>query len=532
MNFSYAFGNNEYTIQAKSATKLDSGLQLKGGQSIISLPLPIDSFYRHGWQSWSLAAWLPADFHLPVQKPDILHPLQVDPLYSRHPAPNGSSVGAVRFNDGNVMLLGALGLDAHVALHKNELHGWYEAGEGDWLITFGQGKEVFGRYAKLLGERLGITTSKASPRVWCSWYSLYTAIDEFNLYNIFENLVDLPFDVFQVDDGWQLKIGDWEANSKFPSGTSAIADKIKSTGRLAGLWLAPLIAVESSQLFKEHPDWFLKNSENQFVSAGFNWAEQLFALDTTHPDALDWLAALMRKVRNWGFDYIKLDFLYAGALPGIRHNDVPREIAYRQGIKVMREAMGEDAYFLACGAPIIPSIGLCNAIRIGPDVANHWESFRDAVLLYNPTTPGAKNAIRTAVNRLWLSPLVATDPDVVFFRSKHNSMNSNQNRMLQDLALVCNFKATSDLPEWLKEDERKALRTFLEQKPNIKQKDWYSYFLGDRLVDFSNATHLPKPPRRFNAILSTITGWFGSQPWVLRTLGNFEDWTLQRMTKG
>jgi len=532
MIFSYVFANNEYTIQTKSAKKFDYGLQLQGPQANVSLPIPIDSFYRHGWQSWSLAAWLPADFNLPVQKPEILHPLQIDPLYARHPTPNGSWIGAVRFTDGNVLLLGALGVDSHVALHKSELHGWYEADEGDWLITFGEEKEVFGRYARLLGERLGIAPGKTNPRVWCSWYSLYTAINEPNLYKTFDELDDLPFDVLQVDDGWQMKIGDWKANGKFPKGVSVVAEKIKSKGKQAGLWLAPLIAVQSSQLFKENPAWFLKDLNGRFVSAGFNWAEPLFALDTTHPDVLDWLASLMRQVRNWGFDYLKLDFLYAGALPGVRHANISRELAYRQGLKTVRDAMGEDAYFLACGAPIIPSIGLCDAIRVGPDVANFWESYRDAVYLYNPTTPGARNAIRTSVNRLWLSPLMAIDPDVVFFRSQHNSMNSDQNKILQDLALVCNFKATSDLPVWLNVDERRALRTFLEYTPTIKQKDRHSYFLDGRFVDFSPAIQLPKPPRGLNTILSVIIGWFGSQTWVLRTLDKLGGWTLDRILKG
>jgi alpha-galactosidase len=36
---------------------------------------------------------------------------------------------------------------------------------------------------------------------------------------------------------------------------------------------------------------------------------------------LEWLAALMKQVRAWGFDYLKLDFLYAGALPGKRFVD-------------------------------------------------------------------------------------------------------------------------------------------------------------------------------------------------------------------
>ncbi|GAB4433906.1 MAG: alpha-galactosidase [Anaerolineales bacterium] len=494
----------------------------------LNLPAKPIEFYRHGWQSWSLTAWLPADFKLPVQKPEILHSLQIDPLYAKHPAPNGSWVGAVRLDGDNTLLLGALGLDAHVALHGNELHGWYENQHGEWFVGYGEENTVFKRYAELLGERLGKAPGKPNPRVWCSWYSLYTAIDEVLLYRTFDEIGELSFDVLQVDDGWQVSISDWEANEKFPSGMQALAEKIKSTGRQAGLWLAPLIAVKSSRLFREHPDWFLKDPGGNFVSAGFNWGEQLYAIDSTHPEALAWLAALMKQVRAWGFDYLKLDFLYAGALPGKRHTEMSREAAYRQGIQVMREAMGEDVYFLTCGAPIMPSIGLCDAIRVGPDVARAWESYRDAMLLYNPATPGTKNAIRTSINRLWLKPLVATDPDVVYFRSQHTSMSEAQKQMLQDLALVCDFKATSDLPAWLNPDERAKLQKFLEQTPNIQQVDRYAYKLDDRLVDFTPVMPLPKIPRGFDAFASLILGQISNQPWALKLLNALGKYALRK----
>ena len=448
----------------------------------------------------------------------MLHPLQIDPLYAKHPAPNGSWLGAVRFGDGNVLLLGSLGLDAHVALHRQDLHGWYEAEGGEWLLTYGEQTSVFKRYADLLGERLGKAQGKPNPRVWCSWYSLYTSIDEPVLNRIFDELGDLPFDVLQVDDGWQVSVGDWEANKKFPSGMRILAEKIISTSRQAGLWLAPLLAVKSSRLFRKHPDWFLKNPDGKFVSAGFNWSEPIFALDTTHPAVLEWLTKLMKQIREWGFDYLKLDFLYAGALPGKRHIEMPREAAYRQGLKVMREAMGADAYFLTCGAPIIPSIGLCDALRVGPDVAGAWESYRDAILLYNPTTPGTKNAIRTTVNRLWLSPLVATDPDVAYFRSKHITMGKEQKQMLQDLAMVCNYKATSALPGWLSEDERKSLREFLENSYPVQEIETYRFALNGRQVDFTPAMPLPEKPTGLNALLAPIIGWAGDQGWVLKVM--------------
>lgn len=496
----------------------------------LGLPQPPRRFFRHGWQSWSLAAWT-APAPLPVQQPRLLHPMQIDPTYADETAPHSSWVAAVEMAENDILLLGALGLDAYVRLNGDQLQGQYEAGEGEWLVTRGDEATVFARYAQELGNRLGQKSERPAPRVWCSWYSLYTAIDEATLHDVFDGLGDLPFDVLQVDDGWQVSVGDWEVNEKFHSGMNALAQKIKSTGRTAGLWLAPLIAVESSRLFRDHSDWFLHNARGQFVSAGFNWGERLFALDTTHPAALEWLAALMKQVRAWGFDYLKLDFLYAGALPGKRRVDMPRETAYRQGLKILREAMGADAFFLTCGAPILPSLGLCDALRVGPDVSGKWEDPRDAVLLYNPTTPGTRNAIRTTVNRLWLQPLVMTDPDVAYFVERENSLAPEQKQLLQNLAVICNFKATSDLPQWMTSAQRESLREFLNWHPSVRRLDRSKFQLDERVVDFSSALPLPNSPTGATKIQAAFISWLGNQLLTLKMLKRLDDLSLQRRKK-
>ncbi|RPJ23383.1 MAG: alpha-galactosidase [Chloroflexi bacterium] len=508
-----------------------SGSQIINASSLtLSLHQPPKRFFRHGWQSWSLAAWTDLT-PLPIQQPRLLHPMQIDPVYANETCPNGSWIAAVEIADNDMLLLGALGLDAHVRLNSDQLQGQYEAGEGEWLVARGDEATVFARYADELGKRLGQKSDRPAPRVWCSWYSLYTAIDEATLHYVFDGLGDLPFDVFQVDDGWQVSIGDWVANTKFPSGMNALAEKIKSTGRTAGLWLAPLIAAESSRLFREHSDWFLRDARGKFVSAGFNWGERLFALDTTHPAALEWLAALMKQVRAWGFDYLKLDFLYAGALPGKRHVDTPREAAYRQGLKIMRAAMGADAFFLTCGAPILPSLGLCDALRVGPDVSGKWEDPRDAILLYNPTTPGTRNAIRTTVNRLWLQPLVMTDPDVAYFVERENSLSLEHKQLLQDLAIVCNFKATSDLPQWMTSAQRESLREFLNSNPNVQRLNHSKFQINERVVDFSSALSLPNPPTGASKIQAALISWLGNQSLALKMLKRLDDLSLKRRKK-
>ncbi len=484
-------------------------------------------YYRHGWQSWSLAAWTDLS-PFPIQKPAIFHPLQVDAVHALRKNPYGAWLGAIELENGDILLLGALATDAHVSLTGNQLSAQSEADEVEWFIAIGEENVVFKKYAEELGNRFGIIKKETAPRVWCSWYSLYTVIDEEILYKTFDELGDMPFDVLQVDDGWQIKIGDWDVNKKFPAGMQALAEKIKSTGRRAGLWLAPLIAVRSSRLFQEHKDWFLHNEKGRLVSAGYNWGEQLYALDTTHPDVISWLAALMKQVRAWGFDYLKLDFLYGGALQGKRHKDMPREAAYREALRVMREAMGADAFFLTCGTPIIPALGVCDAIRIGPDVSHDWEKYRDANLLYNPSTPGTKNAIRTVVHRLWLKPLIHVDPDVAYFESKENSLTQKQKAMLQDLAFVCEFKATSDLPQWMTKKELEQLRLFLESNPKIKQADRYLFHIDDRLADFTSAASMPKIPTGFTWLWAVFLSWLGDFPFVLKILKGLDDKALRK----
>ncbi|MCL4274392.1 MAG: alpha-galactosidase [Anaerolineales bacterium] len=500
---------------------------VKAKELKIELPSKPVRFYRHGWQSWSLSAWTDISI-LPTQKPTIYHPLQLDAVYADETNPHGSWVGAVEFADGNILLLGALATDAHVLLAGNQLEGRSEAGEIEWFVAHGAESQVFEGYADELGIRFGRADKNHAPRVWCSWYSLYTAIDEKLLHETFDRLGNLPFEVLQVDDGWQKSIGDWEVNEKFPSGMAALAERIKSTGRRAGLWLAPLIAAKSSRLFREHQEWFLRDEKGRLVSAGFNWGQPLYALDTTHPDVRSWLVALMEQVRRWGFDYYKLDFLYAGALQGKRHVDMPREVAYRECLKYMREAMGEGAFFLTCGTPILPALGMCDAIRIGPDVSHEWENYRNETILQNFTTPGTKNAIRTVVHRLWLKDLVHIDPDVAYFESKENLLEEEHKTQLQDLALICDFKATSDLPQWMTAKEREQIRTFLLAQPKVTQLSRYVYQLDERTVDFSSAVELPNPPQGFAALWAEFLGWLGNWQFVLRILKMLDDNALRK----
>lgn len=86
----------------------------------------------------------------------------------------------------------------------------------------------------------------------------------------------------------------------------------------------------------------------------------------TNPRAAAHLESVDRTLTDWGIGYHKLDFLCAGAIDGRRYEDCPPLDAYREGLRLIRRAVGEEAILLGCGAPLLPSIGLVDACASAP----------------------------------------------------------------------------------------------------------------------------------------------------------------------
>ncbi len=55
--------------------------------------------------------------------------------------------------------------------------------------------------------------------------------------------------------------------------------------------------------------------------------------------------------------------------PGTRAQDTTGVEALRRGLALIREAAGPGAIINACGAPILPMIGLADSLRVGADTA-------------------------------------------------------------------------------------------------------------------------------------------------------------------
>ncbi|WP_149830349.1 glycoside hydrolase family 36 protein [Streptomyces tailanensis] len=261
---------------------------------------------------------------------------------------------------------------------------------------------------------LGLEAPRQAPTVWCSWYEYFTNVTEDDIH---ENLramdtLDLPIDVVQIDDGYQKALGDWLTLSGRFRSRAGIADAIRARGRRAGIWTAPFLVDPASELAAEHPDWLVRDPSGDPLHAGRNWGHDLYVLDTTHPEAAAYLTEVFTTLRSEGYDYFKVDFLYAGALDGVRHASVDALAAYRSGVELIRSAIGEDAYLLGCGAPILPSIGLFDAMRVSPDTAPHRRPEAD-----DYSQPGQDPAEFTGAGRQWQhGRLWINDPDCLMAR--------------------------------------------------------------------------------------------------------------------
>ncbi len=291
-------------------------------------------------------------------------------------------------------------------------------------------------YSRTLGKRCGVKKiDQSAPSGWCSWYYYYTKISEKvildNLKEIREKKI--PVEFFQIDDGYQKEIGEWlTPNAKFPAGMQFLAEEIKKANLKPGIWLAPFLARKKSSFFQLYPEAILKDEKGNPVPAIFQplWGlSNTYCIDVTHPISQDYLENVFKTItKEWGYTYLKLDFLFAGLLDGVPYNTkVSPAQKYRQSIESIRKIVGKNIFLLGCGAPLFPSIGLFDGMRVGCDVTPHWSIQTIRKWLRDKHALCTENALINTLNRsfmhrnLWLN-----DPDCLIIRKDKNQMNYSQ----------------------------------------------------------------------------------------------------------
>lgn len=281
-------------------------------------------------------------------------------------------------------------------------------GEVTTTTVAGTLDQALREWAASMATRAKLPEPTSLPSVWCSWYCYWHGV---TAADVLANEADarrlgVDVGVIQIDDGWQPAIGDWDrVDPRFGDLHRTVAE-LRDRGREVGVWLAPFLAVDGSRVLTEHPDWFVDG-----VEAGVNWNSRLHVLDTTHPGAAGHLHDAVVGLARLGITYFKIDFLYAGAIEGRRHDDVDALAAYRQGLTLIRRAAGPGATVLGCGAPLLPSLGLVDAMRISPDIMPSWEPPDGDV-----SQPGGRSATLVGAARGHLDRWWVNDPDCLLAR--------------------------------------------------------------------------------------------------------------------
>lgn len=279
---------------------------------------------------------------------------------------------------------------------------------------------------------------------YSSWYNRYQNISEEAILSDLQGCADVlaPGDLFQIDDGWECFVGDWFCDEKkFPGGMKKAVEEIHSRGFKAGLWLAPFICEKKSRIFREHPDWLYKHDgENWYC--GCNWSG-FYALDIDKPEVVSYLQDCFRRVFDeWGFDLVKLDFLYGGAPFGSATET--RSARMMRGMELLRSLCG-DKLLLGCGVPVMSAFGLADYCRISCDVALNWRGplyMRLSNREYVSTVHAIHNSLfrRQLNGRAYLS-----DPDVFFLRDENLHLSEKQKYTLAAVnALMGGVFLTSD----------------------------------------------------------------------------------------
>jgi hypothetical protein len=302
------------------------------------------------------------------------------------------------------------------------------------------------------------------PVVFCTWYSqpYGGSSDEKHLAETAaftdKNLRPFGFSVIQIDDHWQAGVKTdgpkrnfttHDPSGPYPAGMKAAATDVKSHGINPGIWFLPFAGTVGDPFFDGHDDWFVKHEDGKPYTV--KWGGT--CLDMTYAPAREHLRDVVSRITHeWGYQYIKIDGLWAGTATPIEyvntsykddnigdavfHDPNKSNIeAYRDGLKLVREAAGKDVFILGCNGPqnmrsYGGAFGLLDGMRVGPDNKSDWKN-----LLRGPTF-GSRHYFLNG--RVWYN-----DPDPLYVRE---SVPLNQAQLICSWVTISGDLNTSS--EW------------------------------------------------------------------------------------
>lgn len=339
-------------------------------------------------------------------------------------------------------------------------------------------QEVLDTFGSAIAEENGIQQVKdVDFKGWASWdYYAY----KFSTDDIYENTEVIKqltpsANLIQIDAGWYAQRGDFAVSrADFEGGMKAVADKIKAAGMIPGAWIDGFRANTDSEVFKNHPEYFLHDQNGNIivqVRRPEGPDRDRVYLDFSHPGARAHIAECIRVItKEMGIPYLKIDFIRFGLNEEILqanrtfksikpYNPVITDVErMRLGLQTIREAAGPDAYILGCSAVFGPCIGFVDGMRTGGDVSPKYDAFPERVLANAGNSYLSGKVFNGDADYLVFREATDEDEGVSQEKVKHGgSLTLNEAQMWADFnKLYGNCRLNSDKLKILR-PERQAL---------------------------------------------------------------------------
>lgn len=278
-----------------------------------------------------------------------------------------------------------------------------------WLAAGAGGEALLAAWASAAGRAMQARVAERTPVGWCVGAASVGRVREVDVLAALSELSALrerlPCEFVLLGEGYQPACGEWfEPTPRFPHGLRWLAGRVREAGFTPGLWLAPFLVDSRARIARERREWLVRGRFGRPLRVGGSRGRRLYAVDTTHPGALEWLAQLARTaVVQWGFRVLQLDDLYVAALPGVRADEqATRAQALRRGLEALRSGAGPETLLFAGGCPLGPAVGVVDAMRVGPGAAPFWSSCRSRWFGRDLHGPAVKHTIRNAFSRAFM----------------------------------------------------------------------------------------------------------------------------------
>jgi hypothetical protein len=244
--------------------------------------------------------------------------------------------------------------------------------------------EQYGELIRLLHHA---RVTAPTPMGWWSWTAYYHGLNAdtalTNAEFLAQQLKDLGYNYFHIDEGYAYARGEYTIPDAtlFPQGVAAVDYQVRGLGLTPGIWTAPFEASRRSWLYKEHPEWLVRDAHDAPLPIeGPEANETVYALDTTNPAVQEYLRKTYATlVNDWGVRYIKLDFMDDTAVEGHRYRpDTTALEAQRIGLQIIREAVGDQVLLDKDGSPMLNPVGIVDMGRTSCDTGHTFQATREA----------------------------------------------------------------------------------------------------------------------------------------------------------